>query len=63
MRRAVCVCLCRQVAMTETKYERAKAVISAVAINGGTEQRLTKERQVSNLPVKAKSIKIILRVF
>ena len=57
------MCLRRQAAMTETKYERAKAVISAVAINGGTEQRLTKERQVSNLPVKAKSIKNHLKGF
>ena len=41
----------RKAAMTETKYERAKAVISAVAMKGATEQCLAKEDirdQVSN---------------
>ena len=47
----------RQVAVAETKYERAKAVISAVAINGGSEQCLAREGgrsiQIAHFPFKA----------
>ena len=55
-----CACECTPpscTAVAETKYERAKAVISAVAINGGSEQRSAREGgrsiQIAYHPFKA----------